>query len=94
MIFISLGANLPASETQTALDTLNRAVAELKEDRRMEVVTVSPWYASAPVPMSDQPWFINGVARIRTDLPPGALLGLLHDVEERHGRVRRRGEAG
>ena len=55
----------------------------------MEVVTVSPWYASAPVPMSDQPWFINGVAGIRTDLPPGALLGLLHDVEERHGRVRR-----
>ena len=88
VIFISLGANLPASETQTPLDTLNRVIGELTDDPRLEVAAVSPWYASAPVPVSDQPWFVNGVAQIRTDLPADALLGMLHEVEERHGRVR------
>lgn len=89
MIFISLGANLPASKTQTALQTLKQVVGELTQDPRLEVVRVSPWYASAPVPISDQPWFVNGAAQIDTDLAPAALLTVLHEVEERHGRVRR-----
>ena len=46
----------------------------------------SPWYRSAPVPASDQPWFINGVAQIETALAPQALLALLHRVEARLGR--------
>ena len=63
MILIGLGANLPTGEygppraaLGVALDALNRSGNKLL--RR------SPWYESAPVPVSDQPWYVNGVAEI------------------------------
>jgi 2-amino-4-hydroxy-6-hydroxymethyldihydropteridine diphosphokinase len=40
------------------------------------------------VPRSDQPDFVNGVARVETSLDPAALLALLHRIEARFGRVR------
>ena len=43
---------------------------------------------SAPVPISDQPWYVNGVAEIETNLDPQELLALLHRVEEEFGRIR------
>ena len=43
----------------------------------------------APVPMSDQPWYVNGVAEIETNLGPAALLALLHETEASFGRMRR-----
>jgi 2-amino-4-hydroxy-6-hydroxymethyldihydropteridine diphosphokinase len=40
------------------------------------------------VPDSHQPWFVNAVALLATDLEPEALLDRLLDVEARFGRVR------
>jgi 2-amino-4-hydroxy-6-hydroxymethyldihydropteridine diphosphokinase len=40
------------------------------------------------VPASDQPWYINAVAEVTTDLPADRLLAELHTVEEAFGRVR------
>ena len=37
---------------------------------------------------SDQPWYVNAVAEIATDLPADRLLALLHEVEGAFGRVR------
>jgi len=48
----------------------------------------SPWYETAPVPASDQPWFVNGVAAVETELGPEALLAVLHRVEAELGRAR------
>jgi 2-amino-4-hydroxy-6-hydroxymethyldihydropteridine diphosphokinase len=48
----------------------------------------SRWYRSAPVPMSTQPWFVNGVAAVATALDPADLLAALHQVEAELGRVR------
>ncbi len=48
----------------------------------------SPWYESAPVPVSDQPWFVNGVVCYQTALEPTALLDQLHRLEESFGRIR------
>lgn len=53
------------------------------------MAAVSPWYRSAPVPASDQPWYVNGVVRVETDLDAPALLAVLHRVEAAFGRVRR-----
>ncbi len=53
------------------------------------VVRRSRWYTSAPVPPSDQPWFVNGVALVATDLGPADLLATLHRIENEFGRVRR-----
>ena len=49
---------------------------------------VSPWYRTAPIPASDQPWYVNAVAEVATDLAPDALLARLHEVEDAFGRVR------
>lgn len=50
------------------------------------ILTVSPFYKTAPVDYTDQEWFVNGVARIETDLDPFALLALLKSIEKEMGR--------
>ena len=86
-IFIALGANLehptygpPRRALEAALEDLGR--------RGVAVRRVSPWYRTAPVPASDQPWYVNAVAEVATDLPADALLARLHAVEDAFGRVR------
>lgn len=49
---------------------------------------LSPWYKSAPVPASDQPWYVNAVAEVAFQLTADALLAELHAVEDAFGRVR------
>lgn len=53
------------------------------------VVALSSWYESAPVPPSDQPRFVNGVVRLKTELAPRIILETLHDIERAAGRTRR-----
>lgn len=86
-IYIGLGANLPHPTYGSPMDTLKAAMLELAR-RGVKIVHLSPWYRSAPVPPSDQPWFDNAVAEVATDLPADALLAVLHQVEEVFGRAR------
>jgi 2-amino-4-hydroxy-6-hydroxymethyldihydropteridine diphosphokinase len=86
VILIGLGANLP-SAAGGPRDTLEAALRRL-EEAGARVVARSRWYRTAPVPVSDQPWFVNGVARIETSLDPLALLGLLRQIEREFGRER------
>jgi 2-amino-4-hydroxy-6-hydroxymethyldihydropteridine diphosphokinase len=87
-ILIALGANLPTERHGPPRAALESALAELAR-RGVRVVRRSRWYESAPVPPSDQPWFVNGVAEVETSLGPEALMQLLHEVEAAFGRVRR-----
>jgi 2-amino-4-hydroxy-6-hydroxymethyldihydropteridine diphosphokinase len=85
-IFIGLGANLPSTAgppQATLVAALQQLTAGGVSLRRR-----SSWYRTAPVPVSNQPWFVNGVAEVATDLDPSALLALLHQVEAGFGRVR------
>ena len=86
-IYIGLGANLPHPEFGPPIQTLERALACLS-DRGVRLVKLSPWYRTAPVPMSDQPWYFNAVAEVASGLAPDALLATLHGVEDRFGRER------
>ena len=86
MILIALGANLP-SPAGGPQQTLEAALERL-EASGVHIAARSRWYRTAPVPVSDQPWFVNGVARIETALEPAALLTLLRQVEEAFGRQR------
>lgn len=88
MILIGIGANLPSDTHTMPLDTCKAALAALDAIKGVRVAQVSRWFESAPVPVSDQPWFVNGVARVETDLSPADLLRVLHDVEAEFGRVR------
>jgi 2-amino-4-hydroxy-6-hydroxymethyldihydropteridine diphosphokinase len=87
-ILVALGANLPTVRFGHPRAALEAALVELGR-RGIVVARRSRWYESAPVPASDQPWYVNGVAEVRTSLPPEALLAVLHEVEVAFGRVRR-----
>ncbi|HTW54696.1 MAG TPA: 2-amino-4-hydroxy-6-hydroxymethyldihydropteridine diphosphokinase [Stellaceae bacterium] len=87
MILIGIGSNLAAPPAKTPLATAQCALPALAA-AHLQPVACSSWYESAPVPESDQPWFVNAVALISTDREPEVLLRLMLDVETRFGRVR------
>jgi 2-amino-4-hydroxy-6-hydroxymethyldihydropteridine diphosphokinase len=86
-ILIGVGANLPSRWGSPKATCA--AALEALEAEGIEVARRSRWYESAPVPASDQPWYVNGVAAVETDLSPEALLIVLHRTEQRFGRERR-----
>lgn len=86
MIFIGLGANLP-SRFGAPPQTLEAAIAAL-EELGLKITARSRIWLTAPVPISDQPWYHNAVISIDTDLAPQALLALLQKTENEFGRVR------
>lgn len=86
-IYIALGGNLPHPRYGSPRKTLEAALGTLSL-RGIRLCRLSPWYQTAPVPASDQPWFVNAVAEIETDLTAAQLLALLHIVEADFGRVR------
>jgi 2-amino-4-hydroxy-6-hydroxymethyldihydropteridine diphosphokinase len=86
-IFIGVGANLTHERYGTPQQTLEAALEELR-NRGMQTLRLSGWYRTAPVPLSDQPWYVNAVAEVASDLPADALLAELHAVEAEFGRRR------
>lgn len=86
MILIALGANLP-SRYGSPEETLVQAISAL-EERGLRVVGRSSIWRTAPVPVSDQPWYRNGVIAVETDLSALDVLEVLHAVERAFGRVR------
>lgn len=88
MIYLGVGANLfnpdfgpPRATCGAALEMVEKSGAYI--ERR------APWYESAPVPASDQPWYVNGVVAVTTSLTPGDLMSVLLDIEDQLGRRRR-----
>ena len=88
MILVALGANLPAADGAAPLDACRAAAAALDGLLGLRLRAVSRWYESAPVPPSDQPAYVNGVARLDGEADPAALLAALHAIEARAGRRR------
>ena len=86
-IFIGLGANLPSPVHGTPRDTIAAAIRAL-EVGGLAIRARSPLYESEPVPVSDQPWYVNAVIEAVSDLPSAEVLALLHSVENAFGRVR------
>lgn len=87
MILIGIGSNLAAPPATTPLETAQAALSALAAPH-LQPIACSPWYESAPVPQSDQPWFANAVALIATEREPDVLLAWMLEVEARFGRVR------
>ena len=86
-LFIGLGANLTPEGYDGPREGCVAAVAALG-DEGVRLEAMSNWYESAPVPMSDQPWYLNAVAAATTELDAAATLAALHRVERRFGRIR------
>jgi 2-amino-4-hydroxy-6-hydroxymethyldihydropteridine diphosphokinase len=80
---LALGSNL--GDRRDTLQGGADAIAWLPEVR---VTAVSPVYETVPVGGPAQPDYLNAVLLVVTSLPPGELLGRLHEVEAAFDRVR------
>lgn len=88
VILVGVGSNLPITGIGEPLAVVRAALSALAQVG-VGVVACSPWYRSAPVPLSAQPWYVNGVLQVATSHDPAALLAALHRVEADFGRRRR-----
>lgn len=83
-IFIGIGSNLGdrAAHVRFACRELDLLTGTL-------LISTSPWYRSSPVGPGVQEDYLNGVAQLRSSLPPEALLRELQRIENAAGRVRK-----
>ncbi len=79
-VYLSLGSNLGdrVGHIQEALKKLG--------ERGLKVCRVSSFYRTEPVDFRPQPWFVNCVAEVETDLMPLRLLATLQSIERALGR--------
>lgn len=81
--FIGLGSNLDEPRAQIEI-----ALQELAQLPHTHFVRASSRYLTAPMGPADQPYYINAVAELETELTPVALLDQLQAIESAHQRVR------
>ncbi|HET57854.1 MAG TPA: 2-amino-4-hydroxy-6-hydroxymethyldihydropteridine diphosphokinase [Deltaproteobacteria bacterium] len=79
--YVGIGSNLdePRRNCLTALER----IAALPG---VSLLRCSSQYLAEPVGVSDQPWFVNAAAEIRTAIDPGMLLSALQRLELDMGR--------
>ncbi len=81
MAYLSLGSNLGDRAAN-----LREAIARL--DVAGPVQATSAFYETQPVDVPDQPWFLNCVLLIETEVTPRELLNLALAIEKAMGRLR------
>jgi len=86
LIYIGIGSNLNGKNNETPLQNCKKALVELKKE--VNICKISSWYKSEPIPVSNQPWFINGVIEISTNKSSLDLLEFILSIEKVFGRVR------
>ncbi|MGE5508099.1 MAG: biotin--[acetyl-CoA-carboxylase] ligase [Chitinophagales bacterium] len=82
-VYVGLGGNI--CDRAGNLFRARVALAALPGTR---VVARSRLYETEPVGLREQPWFLNQVVEVETELAPEELLPSLLDIEQRLGRVR------
>lgn len=88
MILVGIGSNLCSKKYGKPVDNCKKAIDVLKKE--MIIESLSPWYQSEPLPVSNQPWYINGVLKVKTSLNPNNLLKTLLKIENSFGRTRKK----
>ena len=81
-VYLGLGSNVGDREAmlQAAIDQLHAG--------DLSVVRVSPVYETEPMDRPNQPWFLNLVVEVKTDLFPLQLLARVAKIEKELGRRR------
>jgi len=87
-LYIGIGANLTPAGYKTPREGCEAALASLQVEG-ICLKQISNWYETAPVPVSDQPWYLNAVAFATTSVDPSMALAALHRIESCFGRVRK-----
>ncbi len=80
-VYIALGSNLGDREA-----FINRAVEMLSQ--KIQILSVSSLYETAPLGFAEQPFFLNAVLKANTAFSPRELLSFTQWIEKRLGRRR------
>jgi 2-amino-4-hydroxy-6-hydroxymethyldihydropteridine diphosphokinase len=81
-VYLSLGSNVGNREHML------REALRLLEVPDTHVRRISSVYETEPQDVKNQPWFLNLVAEVQTDLFPMQLLARVHKIERQMGRKR------
>ena len=81
--YIAIGSNIGNREAY-----LNFAVSELDNTRGCSVIRVSGFVETKPYGNTEQDDFLNGCLEMETLLTPHELLEVMHEVEDKAGRIR------
>jgi 2-amino-4-hydroxy-6-hydroxymethyldihydropteridine diphosphokinase len=81
-VYLGLGSNVGDREANLR-EALRRLEAE-----SIRVVRRSSVYETEPLDLRDQPWFLNAVVEVETDLFPRQLLACIQKIERQMGRRR------
>jgi 2-amino-4-hydroxy-6-hydroxymethyldihydropteridine diphosphokinase len=81
LAYLSLGSNLGNREAQ--LREAQQRVAKLGR-----ITSVSSFYETEPVEVTDQPWFLNAALALETNLKPQDLMQSILQIEHEMGRER------
>ncbi len=87
-ILVAIGANLPGPDGAAAQAICKAAAEALRSLPGLRSCAQSRWYATSPMPVSDQPDFVNGAVRLAGTVSPAELLATLHGIEAAAGRRR------
>ena len=85
-IILGIGANLVPDGYKTPQQGCLAALEQLVQ-HDITILEQSRWFKTAPVPVSDQPWFVNAVILAETALPAAVVLAALHHIENQFGRT-------
>ena len=82
-VYVALGSNLddPVAQVRAGAQALGKLPGT-------QLICCSSLYRTAPVGVTEQPDFINAVCAADTDMPAGALMQSLLDIERAQGRQR------
>lgn len=91
--YVGLGSNL-ANDLGSPVEHLQQALINMQDHEKIRNVSMSSFYASAPMGPQDQSDFINAVAGFETVMTPFELLTFCQQLEEmaKRARLRRWGE--
>lgn len=88
-VLIAIGANLPAVNGASPIETCKAALTALKALPGLRLVAASRWWESAPIPPDPaSPRYVNGVALMEGAAEPASLLAALQGIENAFGRTR------
>ena len=87
MILVGFGSNLHSNDGRSPQENCLEAIYRLSR-HQIVVTQTSSFFESAPIPDSEQPWYVNSVALINTELTPLSLLECLLASEFEMGRSR------
>lgn len=79
--YVGIGSNIGDRSKN-----LREAILEIKRMEKTTLLRISSFYETEPIGLREQPFFLNAVIEIDTEIPPEELLFALKKIEKKMGR--------